>query len=1479
MVDARCATSSTLLHCDSTIEWKCGSGRHNFDIAVCKHGPPTMCPSCSFDLLEEELAATQSICDLTAEDIPWPPLGGPLKISWPTFASPIELSEADKIEFYTRKLILLEGFKRWVTKSKDEWSRAVFRPQIIPVFTIRKSVTRNPTELGRVEVKDFASNKSWNSIDVHEWTNANTNFMLPPARSTHQVIFGYLFSLGVNSSPSDAPTGKFGAGHLRWIESQQNAFGYDCAFLAKKKNGLLGEEGTIRVWDPFVIAPCAEARVSAGQRDMVLKQAAPERTYWSTASRFVEYDRAAMLDTEQAGDNGVAGAAFSVPSVPTEYLEKLHQVLAALTYPWAVGIHTVFPWLGKQLFLGGETLPESVERQLREKLGFMRQGTAPPAKKIGPFAGRRFMQQVVKQQPFAEAELFHALELLWIQKENVTEATTLLESYATKMTGRGKACHPLLLLALARLTARLKAAVKPSELFELFRQLYPEATELWMTREELEGMGVPADDDLSKKSISDPVSMTPAEQWEKLKTESACKSKAMEELLKMVGLTKVKRFAIQLFKSAVAFQRMTPEKRKKNAITQNFCFLGNPGTGKTTVAKLFAQILHDSGMRRNGTAELCTAQAVKDAGSDAFRDQIKKAMGGVIFIDEVYELDPMNDPKGKPIVAELLVAAEDKRDDLSVIIAGYEDDIQQKLYAFNDGIRSRFIEVTFDDFDEADLRIIWDGLLRDREWTSDENAGVVACRRLARCAGRKGFGNARAVRQVFERVTQEAMSREDFDGIMELRTIDVIGERPTKNPKLQLVMRELDGKIGWKRIKQRIRELIDICDKNYERELKGIDVIPVLMNRLFLGNPGTGKTTCAGIYGRILKQLGFLSNGDVVKKTAGDFVGQHIGQSQTKTNDILKQAQGKVLLIDEAYNLDDQWYGKQVLDVLVEKVQGTDSDDIAVLMLGYEHQMKEMLRTQNPGLKRRFPIEYAFYFDDYDDQEMLDIFMAACKRKSVRCSMDVAEAVIAQLSMQRHQANFGNAGAVELILKSAMANASMRPLVNDMIVLELADVENETLKRAKEDEGKAQGVEADDPLRLLDGLYRMENIKHELQRLSTRIQVAQQEGEEVPEIGHFVFRGSPGTGKTTVARAMGKILHRMGLLGSDKVVETSGLDMTGEYVGQTKKRVEEQLGQARGAILFIDEAYELGKGHYGEEAMTSLVAAMTDPRYVGMVVIIAGYPADLDEMLNRNAGLKSRFTRFLDFRDWETHDCLEFITGRSNRAEYRLMQDTVDCLRRMFEKLRSFPGFGNGRDVDKVWKSLLECRAQRVLGKPELERLITLDDANGAWQQVLGGRAPPIAKKLTQPVAFSPDVKFLDAGNQPPLPRVEHSHKSTEQPNAREDEEPETKDEPDEYELERVTRDAGVDDAVWEELERAKEAYAQLLRDMKDAEDRRKRDEARRKLEKERAMQTKLRKLCLCPAGFQWHRCGGGWRCGGGSHFVSNEELERKFMV
>ena len=672
------------------------------------------------------------------------------------------------------------------------------------------------------------------------------------------------------------------------------------------------------------------------------------------------------------------------------------------------------------LGLDGQHIGLDCAEALSRKLEFI-------SREVEPFQGIRMLQNLAQANlgvGLPAVPLLLALEMHCLDYPE--DAAPELATYLSVVQAGATPSHPWLLLALARLRGGWHRALY----LRAFGLLCPTAVvEPFLTPEEamLAVGSVPPLLSRSASPSSPSAAPCAQEQWDAFKRETGATSGAMEKLLVLTGLPRVKEQGVGLFKRGMVLSKLSDDLRQRNPVTLNYAFVGNPGTGKTTVARLFAGILCDSGMRC-GAFEQVTAQAAKDGGIDEFRKRVEAAMGGVLFIDEAYALDPGGDFKGKPIVNEILTLCGDKRDSISVILAGYEDDIETKLYAHNGGLRSRFQTATFDDFDKADLTSIWTSIFAKKGWVApDEGLTKVLVARVARLAGKKGFGNARTLDQRFDEASTRALSRHDFDkDRMEMRMVDVIGRRPSENEKLQAALAELEKKTGWARVKSAVRELVDLANENYDRELRGKKPSPVLLNRMFLGNPGTGKTTCAHLYGRILKCLGFLSRGDVLPKTASHFGGSVVGEAQKLTVQILEAAKGKVLVIDEAYSLNDGAYGKQVLDTLVEKVQGTESDDIAVLLIGYEDQMKQMLREQNPGLGRRFNADYAFRFDDYSDRELLTILQHNLKANDRTATMTFCQQAIKELGAQRVRGGFGNAGAVKNLVASALQKAAAR---------------------------------------------------------------------------------------------------------------------------------------------------------------------------------------------------------------------------------------------------------------------------------------------------------------------------------------------------------------------------------------------------------------------------------------------------------------------
>jgi ATP-dependent Clp protease ATP-binding subunit ClpA len=222
-----------------------------------------------------------------------------------------------------------------------------------------------------------------------------------------------------------------------------------------------------------------------------------------------------------------------------------------------------------------------------------------------------------------------------------------------------------------------------------------------------------------------------------------------------------------------------------------------------------------------------------------------------------------------------------------------------------------------------------------------------------------------------------------------------------------------------------------------------------------------------------------------------------------------------------------------------------------------------------------------------------------------------------------------------------------------------------------------------DPEQALRVLSSYGAIQQEMKNLGASIRVRQYEGRSLEGlVPNFCFTGQPGTGKTTVARTIARLLHSFGVLATDQVTETSGANLTGAYVGKAKEIVAEKMNAARGGVLFIDEAYQLGEGSYGREAVSALVEMLTLPEHIGgkTVVILAGYHDEIHAMLDTNPGLKSRFQKFVQFENWTSERSAEFCLELLKK-DFSITQsdEMLETLQRGFDDVLRRPGWANGR--------------------------------------------------------------------------------------------------------------------------------------------------------------------------------------------------------
>ncbi len=533
---------------------------------------------------------------------------------------------------------------------------------------------------------------------------------------------------------------------------------------------------------------------------------------------------------------------------------------------------------------------------------------------------------------------------------------------------------------------------------------------------------------------------------------------------------------------------------------------------------------------------------------------------------------------------------------------------------------------------------------------------------------------------------------------------------------LDEVLKELDSMTGLEVVKARIKEYSQYLKFLNLRKEKGFeDATPNNLHLVFTGNPGTGKTTVARMLGRIYKKLGLLNRGHVHEVDRADIIGEYIGQTAPKMKAAIDKARGGILFIDEAYALvrseeDKKDYGREAVEILVKELSA-ENVDFALVVAGYPQEMETFLRS-NPGLKSRLTMR--FEFPDYTPEELMEIALSGAEQISVKLDPEGQEYLQKQLTeaYRNRDRSFGNARYALSLINEAKMNLGLRIMrseeVESLSREELSTVMLEDVEEIFEPNRRRKvELPIDEELlhaamEELDSLVGLEKVKSEIHDLVKLVRFYKEIGKDVLHRFslHSIFTGNPGTGKTTVARIVGKIYKALGILEKGSLTECDRQSLVADYIGQTASKTAELIEQARGGVLFIDEAYALSQGgpqDYGREAVDTLLKRMEDLRGE-LVVIAAGYPDRMQQFLESNPGLKSRFDRQLAFSDYDTDDLLAITLQMLRQEDIEATPEAQAQLKGFMHHLSRAKDkfFGNARAVRKVVEQAVKNQHLRL---------------------------------------------------------------------------------------------------------------------------------------------------------------------------------------
>lgn len=704
---------------------------------------------------------------------------------------------------------------------------------------------------------------------------------------------------------------------------------------------------------------------------------------------------------------------------------------------------------------------------------------------------------------------------------------------------------------------------------------------------------------------------------------------------------------------------------KKNLPTMHTILIGNPGTGKSCCVKYLAEIYHALGMLPENSIRLTNLAKVSNS---TITSEIHYAIGGVLVFENAHELyHSENKPidNEQQIVRSLIDELNDpsKQSNWMLVLTGEPQGMESLLSAYPE-LREHFQEpVYMEDFKPEELYRIVDRCCDERDVHLAPQAKKKLEMLLLHKYNQRGpnFENARFVQRLFDEKIIPAMYKRIADSedpeVADDLGLVVAESIPSINGSSGDGMAELDELIGLARIKTRVKDYLNAVRLASRRMELGLPTSMPRLHMAFLGNPGTGKTTVAEIIGKVFAEWGILSVGRVIRTEKSQMVGQYIGETEYKMNNLLARARGNILFIDEAYQLaegGERDFGRIVMNSLLTEL-GKNNLDMVVILAGYTAPMKKLLES-NEGIESRFP--NVFNFEDYTTDELLEIGKLMIHRQGFNLTegAELNMQAIIRAESEKPSPRFGNGRFVSNLLQNEiLATLGARtakmdnPTAEDLSTILPEDV---VVNKAQKDV-IFDDVAIDEALKRLDSLAGLPNVKHAIHNFVQSARYLHSIGE--PYVGKGLlswrFIGKSGTGKSTVAEIMAEILKGMRLIANSHITEIKGERIFNVSESDCDAVLQEAVKKSCNGLIFIDvddSKFDGTRSYYGRsvEQIRLKVKELTIESGGECALILAELDAPNKNVAEQlSDGGVYEFDHTLVFKDFTPDELFQILCG------------------------------------------------------------------------------------------------------------------------------------------------------------------------------------------------------------------------------------------